>query len=116
TPDAAKIHIVGAVIVGKHGRIDGIATLDRLWLWLEGARRRITNGYTDLENTVAAFGREIKIVFTVFGGRVGSPHLPLGPGYIPHMQRHAVIHSFAAGAIERQHVVVLHAKMIAVVI
>ncbi len=112
-PDAAKHHVVGAVVIFKYRRVDAEAAFNRFGFGLEGTSGGIAGGYAHLENAVFVFCREIQKVFTVFFGRIGCPELAAGPGYVFQVQRFAVIGGGLGGRVVGEDAVILHIEFIA---
>src|SRR5690554_749173 len=114
--NTTEVKIISTVVISKYRRIDRVAASNGFRLRSERPGWVIAYRNTYLENTVGTLGREVKIVFTVFGGSVRRPHLALCPRYIFHMQCHATIYGGAIRRVHGQYVVILHSEMIAVIV
>src|SRR5690606_2103433 len=109
-------HVVFTIVITEYGRVDGIAAFDGLRLRGEWAGRVVAYRHTDLEAAVGTLGREVEVIFAIFGGRIRGPHLTLSPGHILHVQRYTAVLSRTVRTVHPQYVVVLHAEVITVVI
>ncbi|PAV70012.1 hypothetical protein WR25_06553 [Diploscapter pachys] len=78
TPDAAEIHVAGAVAIGEDGGVDREAAADRLGIGLERA------------------------------GGVGCPGLFRGPGDLFHVERDGVDGDRAPDPVHAEHAIIVH--------
>ena len=83
----------------------------------ERTLRTVGNGYAEVEYAIVVLSREDEVVLAILFDDVIVPHLLFGPCHILHVEDDAVIGGFAVfNIIPRQHVVVLHLEVTAIIV
>src|SRR5690606_38513694 len=111
TPDATKVHVVGAIIIFKYSRIHAVAVFNRLLFRNKRAFRIFTGCYANAENIFFVFYREVEVVGIVGKSGIGCPHLPASPGYILDVKCNTMIGNFPTNLIHRKYMVIAHIEM-----
>ena len=117
TPESAEIDVDFSVIVLEGAGVDRERTADGLLHRLERAFGLVGHGHAQTEHAVVALCREDEIVLAVFLHDIVVPHLFLCPGHVFHVENHAVVGGIVVlHVVPRQHVVVFHLEVSAVVV
>ena len=116
-PESAEVAVDLSVVVLEHTGIDGERAANGMFLRNERTFGLVGNGYTEVEHAVVAFRGEDEIVLAVLLDDVVIPHLLLCPGHLVDIENHTMIGGLVVlDVVPRQHVVVAHLEMSAVVV
>ena len=116
-PQTTIVAVDGAVVVLEHTRVDAIGAADGVLLWDERAFGLVGDGHAKMEFAVIVLRREDEIVLAVLLYDIAIPHLLLHPGHLVLVEDDAMIgDGTSLDVVERQHVVVAHLEVAAVVV
>ena len=116
-PDTTKVGVNLAVIVLEDAGVNGVGTTDRVGQRLEWAFGSIGYSHAQAHATIIVLAAEHQVILAVQLHDIAVPQLFLTPGNVFHAKYLAMVGYLAVHyVIERQHVVVFHLEMSAVIV
>lgn len=117
TPQSAEIHIIIAISIIKHSRVDAIATLDRCRLRNKRSLGAIAHCYSYTKNIIPILQRKIHVILSVLFHHIAIPQLSTCPRNILHFKHYTMVFYFPLHHVSsRKHMIILHIEMVTVII
>ena len=117
SPQSAIVAVDLPIIVLEHTGVDAVSTTNGVLLRNERTLRTVSDGYSEVEHAVVILSREDEVVLAVFLNNIAIPHLLLCPRHILNVEDYSVVGDLAFHhVVHREHVIVFHLEMTAIVI